>query len=86
MKAMISLKKKLHRLVDGIAEEDVKVAWDFLKPLYEDAFVLDAIQNAQRKLRPGDSLTREEALQILYFDYGRVRVSERAAPSDPNSH
>ncbi|MEB3887292.1 hypothetical protein [Lyngbya sp. CCY1209] len=82
---MISLRKKLHRLVDGIAEEDVKVAWEFLKPLYEDAFVLDAIQNAQGKLRPGDALTREEALQILYFDYGRVRVPKTAAPSDTHS-
>ncbi|MGC9528215.1 MAG: hypothetical protein ACP5D7_21995 [Limnospira sp.] len=75
----------MHRLIDGIAEEDVKVAWEFLKPLYEDAFVLDAIQNAQRKLRPGDSLTQEEALQVLYCDYGRVPVPKTAAPSDTHS-
>ncbi len=34
--------------------------------------MLKAIDNAHQKLRPGDALTREEALQVLYFDYGRV--------------
>jgi hypothetical protein len=82
---MISLRRKLHRLIDGIAEEDVKVAWEFLKPLYEDAFILEAIQNAQGKLRPGDSLTREEALQVLYFDYGRVPAPKKTAPSDTDT-
>lgn len=72
---MISLRKKLHRLIEGISDEDLKTVWEFLTPLYEDAFMLKAIDDAHQKLRPGDALTREEALQVLYFDYGRVPIA-----------
>lgn len=81
---MISLRKKVQRLLEGISDEDLKVAWEFLKPLYEDAFMLKAIHNAHKKLRPGDALTKEEALQLLYFDYGRVPVSPNMTPADPD--
>jgi hypothetical protein len=42
-------------------------AWKVLQPIYYDLYMLGAMQEAMRTLRPGDVLTREEALLLLQF-------------------
>jgi len=40
-------------------------AWVILQPLYYDLYMLGAMQESVRTVRPGDVLTREEALLLL---------------------
>lgn len=78
-------RKKLHDVIDRLAEDNLGTAWKFLQTLYYDDFMLQEIQDAKQTLRPGDSLTREEALQVLYFEYGRAFVPKNKALSDPST-
>ncbi|WP_228041736.1 hypothetical protein [Planktothrix mougeotii] len=65
------LRKKLHYLVDQISEEDLGKAWKSLQTLFYDTYMLKAIQEAKETLTPGDSLTYDEALELLHFEYSR---------------
>ena len=69
------LRKKLHYLVDQISEEDLGKAWKSLQTLFYDTYMLKAIQEAKETLTPGDSLTYDEALEMLDFEYTRVSAS-----------
>jgi len=70
--AMDFNKSKLHRLtkylpdlIDQLPEEELKNAWCILQPLIYDLYMLRAIQESKRTFSPGDTLTREDALQAL---------------------
>lgn len=63
------LKNKLHRLIDRMSEPEIKTAWEYLENFYYDNLMLEAIEKAKRSQQPGDTLTRDEAIQILHFDY-----------------
>jgi hypothetical protein len=65
-------KSKLHRLtkylpdlIDQLPEEELKDAWHILQALIYDLYMLRAIQESKRTFSPGDTLTREDALQAL---------------------
>lgn len=67
------IRSRLHRLVEQlpglierIPDEGLEDAWTVLEPLYYDLYMLTAIQESLRSFRPGDNLTREEALRFLY--------------------
>jgi len=54
---------RVHELIDDLADEDLTALWRIMTDVYYDTHVLKAIQTAKRL--PGDSLTRDEALQFL---------------------
>ena len=76
-------RKRLHHLVDQISEQDLEEACRLLHRLHEDSFMLKAIQESKDSLNPGDSLSYEAALQLLYFEHSRSVV---AKPHQPAHH
>lgn len=75
-------RKRLHHLVDQISDQDLEEACQLLQRLHEDSFMLKAIQESKDSLNPGDSLSYEAALQLLYFEHSRSVV----AKSHPSTH
>jgi hypothetical protein len=59
------LMEQLPGLIDQLPDESLTEAWTVLQPLYYDLYILGAMQESRRSVRPGDSLTREEALRLL---------------------
>lgn len=66
---MRSRRQQLHNLVDQMPTSELERSWEVLTTLYYDAYMLKAIQYAQRTLKPGDSFTTEEAMRVLSNDY-----------------
>lgn len=62
---MSLLKDRAHRLVEQLADDELLDVWAVLSELYCDCYMLRATQAAKKMLKPGDTLTREEALQFL---------------------
>lgn len=73
---MNSFRKRLHHLVDQISDRDLAEACKLLQRLHEDSFMLKAIQDSKESLKPGDSLSYEAALQLLYFEQSRSVVAK----------
>ncbi|MGF1494699.1 MAG: hypothetical protein ACFBSC_20065 [Microcoleaceae cyanobacterium] len=67
---MTPLRQRLHQLVDSIPDQEVEQAWELLVTFYYDISMLAAIELSQNTLKPGDSLTYEEVIQVLYGEYG----------------
>lgn len=63
-----SLKSKLYSLIEQMSDTELEKAWIYLQTLHYDSFMLVAIQKSKTSHQPGDSLTKEEAIQILYLD------------------
>jgi hypothetical protein len=61
------LTEQLPSLIEQLPDENLEEAWTVLQPLYYDLYILSAMQQSRRTIRPGDSLTREEALLLLLF-------------------
>ncbi|MBD0345023.1 MAG: hypothetical protein ICV63_09430 [Coleofasciculus sp. Co-bin14] len=61
------LAEQLPGLIEQLPDESLEDAWTVLQPLYYDLYVLGAMQESRRTIRPGDILTREEALLLLIF-------------------
>lgn len=61
------LTDQLPSLVEQLPNENLDDIWRVLQPLYYDLFMLKAIQESKRSHSPGDTLTRDEALRLLYF-------------------
>ncbi|NEP77398.1 MAG: hypothetical protein F6K17_04015 [Okeania sp. SIO3C4] len=62
------LKSKLYSLIGRMSDVDLEKSWEYLQTLYYDSFMLQAIQQSKKTHKPGDILTKEEAIQILYSD------------------
>lgn len=62
------LKSKLYSLISKMSDVDLEKSWEYLQTLYYDSFMLKAIQQSKTTHKPGDILTKEEAIQILYFE------------------
>lgn len=56
---------QLSQEVERISDEDLEHVSTVVQPLYYDLYIFRAIREAQGTVRPGDSLTREEAIQFL---------------------
>lgn len=59
------LKDRAHHLINQLTDEELKSLWPTLTTLYYDFYMLRAIAAAKQSLQPGDTLTREEAMQVL---------------------
>ncbi|MEQ8956663.1 MAG: hypothetical protein RLP02_01865 [Coleofasciculus sp. C2-GNP5-27] len=59
------LTQQLPGLIEQLPDESLADAWKVLQPLYYDLYMLSAMQESMRTIRPGDAMTREEALRLL---------------------
>lgn len=62
---LLRLTEQLPALIEHLSDENLVDAWVALQPLYYDLYMLIAMQESMRRIRPGDMLTREEALRFL---------------------
>ncbi|MDP8966338.1 MAG: hypothetical protein M3O33_20610 [Cyanobacteriota bacterium] len=62
---MQRLTAQLPDIIEQLPDESLPDAWVILQPLYYDLYMLGAMQESVRTVRPGDVLTREEALLLL---------------------
>ncbi|MBD1844183.1 hypothetical protein H6F89_12390 [Cyanobacteria bacterium FACHB-63] len=58
-------RSRAHHLIDRLSDEELEQLWAVLETAYYDLYMLKAIEEAQRAHKPGDTLTREEAMQLL---------------------
>ncbi|AFZ12994.1 hypothetical protein Cri9333_2117 [Crinalium epipsammum PCC 9333] len=58
---------QLSDLIDQIPDENLEDAWKVMQGVYYDLYILQAIQQSRQNVQPGDTLSREEALQFLHF-------------------
>ncbi len=58
-------RSRAHHLIDRLSDEELESIWVMLESTYYDLYLLRATQDAKRTYQPGDTLTREEALQLL---------------------
>ena len=64
---LLLLTEQLPSLIEQLSDENLHDAWLALQPLYYNLYMLIAMQESMRTLRPGDMLTREQALRFLQF-------------------
>jgi hypothetical protein len=58
---------RLHLLIDQLSDEELQDMRSVLANLCYDLYMLRAIQAAKKSLKPGNTFTREEALEFLLF-------------------
>lgn len=70
----MNVKQQMQQLLGEISEEldnlpdsALEPIFSALRPLGYDIYMLRAIRQAQNTLQPGDTLTRDEAIQFLAF-------------------
>lgn len=56
---------RAHHLIDRLSDTELEMFWSVLEAAYFDAYILRAIEDGRRSHNPGDTLTREEAIQLL---------------------
>ncbi|MCL2927510.1 MAG: hypothetical protein O4861_13915 [Trichodesmium sp. St16_bin4-tuft] len=62
------IKIKMYSLIEKMSDLELEKAWESLQILYYDSFIMTAIQKSKTSHKPGDIFTKEEALQILFFE------------------
>ncbi len=62
---MDRFRNRLHLLIDQLSEEELADMWSVMAELCYDLYMQRAIQASKQALKPGDTLTREEALEFL---------------------
>ena len=58
-------RSRAHHLIDSLSDQEIESLWVELETLYHDLYVLKAVEASQHSHRPGDTLTREDALRLL---------------------
>lgn len=58
-------RSRAHDLIDRLSDAELETFWAVLETAYFDFYMLRAIEDARRAHKPGDSLRREEAIQLL---------------------
>lgn len=58
----------MYSLIEKMSDLELEKAWESLQILYYDSFIMTAIQKSKTSHKPGDIFTKEEALQILFFE------------------
>ncbi len=59
------LRLRIHHLIEHLADEELEVVWDSIYKLHCDFYMLEAIREVKRSQQPWDTLTHEEATQLL---------------------
>ena len=63
--SMQSVRDRAHNLVNVMSDEDLAVLWATMQTQFYDLYLLGAVQSAKENFKPGDVLTREEALALV---------------------
>ncbi|MCY7273161.1 MAG: hypothetical protein LH702_05315 [Phormidesmis sp. CAN_BIN44] len=58
-------RSRAHHLIDTLSDQELESLWTDLESLYYDLYMLKAVEASQHTHRPGDTLTREDALRLL---------------------
>jgi hypothetical protein len=58
-------RNRAHHLIDLMSDAELETFWSVLETAYCDVYMLKAISDGRRTHNPGDTLTREEAMQLL---------------------
>ena len=58
-------RSRAHHLIDTLSDQELESLWSDLETLYHDLYMLKAVEASQHMHRPGDTLTREDALRLL---------------------
>lgn len=67
-------RSRAHHLIDSLSDKEVESLWTELETLYHDLYVLRAVEASQHTHRPGDTLTREDAMRLLPLIQSSSRV------------
>jgi hypothetical protein len=62
---MKSLRNRAHHLIDLLPQSDLETIWAAIEVQYYDLYMLRQVQIAKRNFKPGDVLTRNEAIDLL---------------------
>ncbi len=62
---MQSLRDRAHNLINLLSDDDLEVLWATMQTQFYDLYLLGAVQAAKENFKPGDVLTREEALALV---------------------
>jgi hypothetical protein len=62
---MQSVRDRAHKLINLMSDEDLDVLWATMQTQFYDLYLLGAVQSAKENFKPGDVLTREEALVLV---------------------
>ncbi|AFY54047.1 hypothetical protein Riv7116_1487 [Rivularia sp. PCC 7116] len=62
---MENLRKKIHRLIDQLSEDELKKTWETVYTLRCDFQVQKAIEENKDSQQPWDFLTYDEAMQYM---------------------
>jgi hypothetical protein len=62
---MKSLRNRAHNLIDLLSQNDLAQIWTAMEIQYYDLYMMRAVNVARQKFKPGDVMTREEALEML---------------------
>ncbi len=58
---------QLSDFIDQVPDENLEDAWKVMQGVYYDLYILQAIQQSRQNVQPGDTMSRDEALQFLHF-------------------
>jgi hypothetical protein len=65
---MKSLRNRAHNLIDLLPQADLVQIWTAMEIQYYDLYMLRAVNLAKQQFKPGDVMTREEAIEMLTTD------------------
>lgn len=63
---MTPLRQRTHQFIDRLSDAELTDLWTVLIEVYYDQYMQRAIDASKQILKPGDTLTREEALRVLF--------------------
>ncbi|MBD2774963.1 hypothetical protein [Iningainema tapete] len=59
------LRIRIHFLIEQLADENLEDVWSIVYALHCDMYMMKAIQEVKRSTQPWDTLTHDEAVQLL---------------------
>jgi hypothetical protein len=65
---MKSLRNRAHNLIDLLPQSDLVQIWTAMEIQYYDLYMQRAVNIAKQKFKPGDVMTRDEAIAMLQND------------------
>ncbi len=61
------LRIRIHLLIEQLTDDELEKVWSVVYALHCDCYVMKSIQEGKRLQQPWDTLTHEDALQLLIF-------------------
>jgi hypothetical protein len=65
MQSVQSVRDRAHHLINLMSDDDLDVLWATMQTQFYDLYLLGAVQAAKENFKPGDVLSREEALALV---------------------